>query len=381
MTREIGLAAAQKRVSEAREAGTLVRAVRIKNFRGIAEGELDGLTGITVLVGRNNTGKSTVLEALYLAATGCDYDSFGRNPLEYVVKRRGWFGIHSVTWLFFMEEEECSITIVFDTPSERTLSLRRVAIDVSLLSFLERQGLDVAGPIAYITSSTEGNFIRKYGHSFDAKGRYVRVGLAEKGGEPINALLLDWELAASFGHPEGCYSLMMGSGGTAAKELVLAVLGPRYGIKDIEPLMLSEESPELGRVRWALHVIYPNYAIPVYLLGDGLRLTLTYLMLLSTASNALLLLEEPELHQHPGLLELIADAIIRSRAQRGCQVVVSTHNLELIDLLLEKASELGVLDDITVYRLELKEGKLSSVRYSAQEAKELREELRYDLRR
>lgn len=44
----------------------LVR-VRVRNFRGIAEGEVH-LNGHTVLVGDNNAGKSTLLEAVALLA-------------------------------------------------------------------------------------------------------------------------------------------------------------------------------------------------------------------------------------------------------------------------------------------------------------------------
>jgi len=45
-----------------------VSAIKLKRFRGIKEGVIDGLSDFTVLVGRNSAGKSTVLEALYLAS-------------------------------------------------------------------------------------------------------------------------------------------------------------------------------------------------------------------------------------------------------------------------------------------------------------------------
>ena len=54
---------------------------------------------------------------------------------------------------------------------------------------------------------------------------------------------------------------------------------------------------------------------------------------------------------------------------------------EEADLLIRKAEKLGVSDSLIVHRLSLEQGKLSSVSYSAQEAKELREELEFDLRR
>jgi len=44
----------------------MIRGLKIRNFRGIKEGELE-FSPITILLGPNNSGKSTVLEALFLA--------------------------------------------------------------------------------------------------------------------------------------------------------------------------------------------------------------------------------------------------------------------------------------------------------------------------
>ena len=44
----------------------MITKLRIKNFRGIKEGEID-LAPLTILLGGNNSGKTTVLEALFLA--------------------------------------------------------------------------------------------------------------------------------------------------------------------------------------------------------------------------------------------------------------------------------------------------------------------------
>jgi AAA15 family ATPase/GTPase len=54
----------------------LISSISISNFRGIRSGRIDGLTGINVLMGANGAGKSTVLEAIYLAAS---------SPFKYVI--------------------------------------------------------------------------------------------------------------------------------------------------------------------------------------------------------------------------------------------------------------------------------------------------------
>jgi len=46
----------------------MITKIEIDNFRGIREGALEGLAPLSILVGANNSGKSTALESLYLGA-------------------------------------------------------------------------------------------------------------------------------------------------------------------------------------------------------------------------------------------------------------------------------------------------------------------------
>jgi len=44
----------------------MIKTLRLKNFRGIKEGEID-FGPMTILLGPNNSGKTTILESLFLA--------------------------------------------------------------------------------------------------------------------------------------------------------------------------------------------------------------------------------------------------------------------------------------------------------------------------
>ncbi len=62
----------------------LVKALKLKNVRIHAEFETEFMTGGAVFVGKNGTGKSSILEALHCAAV-CR--SFRRIPDEQLVKK------------------------------------------------------------------------------------------------------------------------------------------------------------------------------------------------------------------------------------------------------------------------------------------------------
>ena len=47
-----------------------INKIYIQNFKGIESFDFDLNTGLNILVGNNETGKSTILEAIYLCLTG-----------------------------------------------------------------------------------------------------------------------------------------------------------------------------------------------------------------------------------------------------------------------------------------------------------------------
>ena len=52
----------------------MLRDFHVRSYRGYQDFRLNDLGQVNVLVGRNNAGKSSLLEALYLYATRFEYD-------------------------------------------------------------------------------------------------------------------------------------------------------------------------------------------------------------------------------------------------------------------------------------------------------------------
>ena len=96
--------------------------------------------------------------------------------------------------------------------------------------------------------------------------------------------------------------------------------------------------------------------IPFESMGDGFQSLLILNMLFELFQSGIVLLEEPENFLHPGYMELLVDLII-SKSDKH-QYFLSTHSLELIELLVEKAEKRNQLDKILVLRLSRNENKI-----------------------
>ena len=109
-----------------------------------------------------------------------------------------------------------------------------------------------------------------------------------------------------------------------------------------------------------LHFVFADHSVPATLAGDGIQALLRLSLALSASGGGIALLEEPEVHQHPGAIRRSARAILAA-VRRGIQVVLTTHSLELIDSLVAESLDED-LARMSLYRLILEDGVLKSSR-------------------
>src|SRR5205823_7279170 len=123
-------------------------------------------------------------------------------------------------------------------------------------------------------------------------------------------------------------------------------------LEDIE-ILTQDNQP-------VVYLVYQDGARPAALAGDGIKLLLRQSLELAAPAGGVVLLEEPEVHMHPGAIRQSAKAILAA-IRRGIQVILTTHSLDLIDAVLENANEKD-LEQIAIYRVQLDHGSLVSVR-------------------
>ena len=355
----------------------MLKSLQIKNFRGIVEGKIEGLAPLSILVGANGQGKSTVLEAAHLFASAPDV-----RQLHRVALRRGWYG--SGTWQFLSPANGAS---------KESSDIFRFKLD----GIVEKSSEEVVeiGVAGWGSSSRQLDLLSqatKEGVAAD-----IQIGLELTGGKDGQM-----ETIISANGEMATPTIKRGTGETAlASSALLDVNGfAQPGMMEAG-LSASTVGGWLDDVLKVARAVIPNLAdlrlvklhgntvamlyfgsgkpsIPIHVAGDGVRRIIEHAQFVLGGPPGLVVIEEPENFLHPGARRISAN-ILWAAVERGEQVIISTHNLDLLDDIISD-KDASALESLCVFRTSLSNGVLHTERIRGNETKEAREILGQDLR-
>ncbi len=321
----------------------MITKLTIEGFRGIARGTLDGLAPLTVLVGPNNSGKSTVLESLVLVSPDAGGDS-----LKDLVDRRGLIGQQSV--LSFVPSGAGSIEAI---DGERRARLELKYKDLRLDGSLQPEG---SAFHLGLNDNNGGGWSTGRGEDRQARKRIVEADRAVADPSELERFISWADLAKR-------------------RAWLLDVLRPLLpGLKDMRILVpgtrptvfIEDDSPK----PW-----------PAAMAGDGFKRLLAMAARIATDESGLSLVEEPETFLHVGALPQVARLFWEATAApRNQQIVATTHSLEYLDAQFLDATD-EELARAALFRLSLRHGELRAVRVPGEKVRELRADIGEDLRR
>jgi hypothetical protein len=314
-------------------AATVIHSVEIKRLRGIREGRLTDLTPLAVLVGPNGSGKSTILDALLIAANPRPPDAIGQ-----AIERREGVGLNAgARWLLWKggNDGPTEISVATDAGTRTcTWSITSLGKDYTNLGGKIRDQ-DARGGI-----TAEAGFNVGY-VAGQGPGLY---GFFKPLADVPEVRFIDPRAGSQRVPLHQLYTRVVEQG--LHKDAIASIRTLIPGVEDIQ-ILAEGDAP-------VVYLIFDGYAVPAALAGDGIRLLLHLTFELATRPGGLLLLEEPEVHMHPGAIRLSARAILAAMRRR-IQIVLSTHSLELIDALVGESSQ-DDLAQISLYRLQLQAG-------------------------
>lgn len=338
----------------------MLNGIEIKRIRGIQAGKLDNLSPLTILVGPNGSGKSSVLDALLIGSSSAMGDAVGR-----AVKRRV-FSNHSAK--DFFSSGHISATIhAWGNEYERKVDLSwQQQPDSTVFNKLEYERR--YKPYSQITCVSEDTSDRQTTYVGFANDNAYDV-YYEGRIQAINTRLIETTQNIHLGH---LYSELVKQGKRRLMKQKFSHLIP--DLDDIELLTDENDRPSLHIVKT---IGEKEVMVPLALAGDGLVGFARLAFSLLVKDEDIMLIEEPEVHQHPACIHRSADVILEA-VRDGKQVILTTHSMELIEALLSNNS--AQPDQTALYKLVLKDGQLLTSRLSGDEILSERGSIEEDLR-
>jgi hypothetical protein len=369
-----------------------LESLTIHRFRGLRDLELSGLGRFNVLVGLNNAGKSSVLEAV--ATYACPL-----RPSEWVeiARRREMLYsraaiLEGLRWLFPHPDERAGDAGELFQGETRVSGTGSFPVRESLARFKELEGFfdePTQDPLPGLPPEGPGT----------RRGAKLALRAVVEGKEPDLFGETRTELTFEI-------DLWETSRGPIAKNMT----GPSLPVisitpfshraqavvetfsealyEDLKPAVLAlvkifdaeiEDFEVLKRSRTepAVYVRHARFGrAPLSAFGDGMRRALLMGISLATARGGILLVDEIESAIHAEALESTFRWLQRTCRALDVQVFTTTHSLEAIDALLG-ANE-G--DDLMVYRLEARRGQIRAKGFRPEQLRLLREELGQEVR-
>jgi AAA15 family ATPase/GTPase len=346
----------------------------IDGYRGIDHFEYEP-NMINILVGRNNTGKSSILEAAaitYTAPTGFQ-DRLGNNILEKIIERKG------------VKNLEYFVNLNKDSRTFQLAGLiNGIELKISISYKGKHQKFEIPKPIYKLIKEHAGILRNENSLIKILEGRML-IGLIE----PFNSYF------AVIPYLYKPFAMILFSGekvpskfffiGRNFEKNELDVKNFRKIISPTAELYntlkyIKEQIPNIYEIESDKRKVWIKLRqlpapLPISMVGGGLRETIQSLLIASSIIGGVLLIEEPENNLHPSLYEVVAKRLVKVAQQDKTQVFLSTHSLEFAEKLLRIGKEL-----VNVIRLYRVGDELAYQVLSHGEALEELDELHMDLR-
>jgi hypothetical protein len=369
----------------------------IHRFRGMREAKLETLGQINILVGGNNSGKTSVLEAL---SVFCD----PLNPRRWssVASARETSSLGSglslsdrILWLFpqeelFPQQEENELLLSasgayrlkdVSTRYERYSEVIKERIprnamrdDVGRRDDSNYEEREVEGVNIEVGISFKKNANNLSEELLTTTYKFLDYGIFPKRGaqdiSPLPVRSIHGCSHRSSGVPSELWTDVIYADAKLQTVKLLQLFDP--DVQDIDIISPRERASSISIKHKKLG------RAPLSSFGDGLRRVFTLASAILGAKDGILLIDELEIAVHTRMLEKTFNWLVEFCCQYNVQLFATTHSLEAVDAIIDACNDKDI--DLVGYRLQKGGTQTSTKRFDKEYLKQLREELGVDLR-
>lgn len=335
----------------------MINTLSIKNFRGIHKTEIQNLSQINLFFGKNNCGKSSLLEALFVLSNRLNPTlALKINELRHYYDNT----LEGLSSSFFNRDTDTPIHIssegMEDGKYDMTITTERI---------LSKE-IANDSPISY-----------------DGKEYRLKVATSSNGkANPTTG----FEVIRK----EGKLVLTLQNTPTERQKDTCIYMTPTYPFFEaIDVLKDMLQNKQKEGLIMSLQVLEPsisdivvignsimvdvgiNKLLPINILGDGIRKILSIILNINACKDGLLLIDEVDNGFHFTSLTSLWQAILFTASECNTQIFVTTHNidsLKSLNTVLNKQTNSQMRQEISAYKLIKKDNaELVALRYGFEE--------------
>lgn len=356
----------------------------IERFRRLENLRLDGLGTVNLLVGKNNSGKTSVLEALAIACHPLSAFNWIDTGRERELKSARTPALEILNWLFphrvprengfegraTMQGHLSGGDCLRIEAAYREFRQENLQAEVEPMGEEDPLPSDYAGQLkVHVTRAGSDGEVFWGDEVVDefSGGKFSQ--------QKDKEALLPHHFVSPVSHRTS-RQLLAAVDQVLEERLKDEVVGlMKMLADDVDDIEIR--SPQGRGAVISLHHEQLGH-VPLSVEGDGMRRALAFASAATLARNGVLLLDEVETALHPAALAKIFRFLVRVCRSSQVQLFVSTHSLEAVDAMLESVGE--SLNDIVAFHLPARDSSASVYRLGGECIRELREDGGLDLR-
>lgn len=371
-----------------------IESLQIETYRGIKDLHVENLGSVNVFVGDNNSGKTSVLEAIELMCNPSMYNLIQIARQREKFKPMVGMGLNILDSILFMfDVKACNRQV-----NEYFLSvggcINNVSGQVEVTGKVFNELVDMAELAKYnpaienrlshgVVAEQEEvpTFCGDISNTFD---KYELLGFTDESDSHFE--INKYARVMRYKEENSILNVRMIQ---TVDHLIDNSFDRLIKNKDVRKRaveLLKEFDDSITDIRYInedrnfIPVIENQGGddIPLSLYGDGMKKALTMLNAIVSAENGVVLIDEFETAVHTSAMNKVFKFVLDACKKMDVQLFLTTHSIEAVDKLLESAG--NNVNDIRIIRLRKKEGKTYAKVTNGADALEERKEYNMELR-
>ena len=358
----------------------VIQNLQINSFRGLKGLNLSDLGWVNILVGKNNSGKTTILEAISIACNPLDpFQWIGTSERRMNIGRTANIGrtvtaprpsLESIKWLFpqensSSEDRKDQRKIEINTTGDTDISVEAIITEVYGIGSNKNDNSNDEEDL-----SPESDYAKSgiYLDVFSTAPFNGQINIFEDRRDDSKTRTIEnfqfWEderiIQPHRSRDRVLFNHAIVYPSYSSSDVVLAFQltqvtkeGEKSNLLEVlrlfDPEILDIHILSTSSNRLSLYIEHQKLGFaPFYTFGDGLKKTLLIALALPLAKNGILLIDEIETSIHFSALSQVFTWLIQACKINKTQLFVTTHSLEAVDAMLDADSE---KDEVVAFRL------------------------------